>query len=321
MVMYLYADAVFEGGGVKAIGIVGGVCCFEERGYRWKRLAGTSAGALIAALLAADYRGYEIRRLILNTDYKKLIKKGRIGAIPILGNFLEIIIDKGIYDSEIIEWWIKDLLKEKGKLKFKDISIDGESRLKIIASDITRKEILVIPDDLVKYDIDPMEFEIARAVRMSISIPIYFKPLELKYGGSKSLIIDGGILSNFPAWIFDVNGIPRWPTIGFKLVEPSVKYNNEKAYGIVSYTLDIIKTIIEENDARYIKNSDFVRTITIPTLGVKTLDFDILKDRSILLYNSGYKSAQEFLKTWDFKRYISKYRTGHFPTRREMVML
>jgi len=49
----LKADAVFEGGGVKGIGLVGAVAVAEEKGYHWVNVAGTSAGAIVAALLAA----------------------------------------------------------------------------------------------------------------------------------------------------------------------------------------------------------------------------------------------------------------------------
>ncbi len=39
----LGADAVFEGGGVKGIGLVGAVAVAEEKGYRWENVAGASA--------------------------------------------------------------------------------------------------------------------------------------------------------------------------------------------------------------------------------------------------------------------------------------
>ena len=32
--------------------------------------------------------------------------------------------------------------------------------------------------------------------------------------------MDGGILSNFPIWLFDSKGEPDWPTFGLKLIEP-----------------------------------------------------------------------------------------------------
>lgn len=53
---FLVADAVFEGGGVKGIGLVGAIAVAEEKGYRWVNVAGTSAGAIVAALLAAAVR-------------------------------------------------------------------------------------------------------------------------------------------------------------------------------------------------------------------------------------------------------------------------
>ena len=49
----LVADLALEGGGVKGIGIVGAVSVLAEAGYRFARVAGTSAGAIAAALIAA----------------------------------------------------------------------------------------------------------------------------------------------------------------------------------------------------------------------------------------------------------------------------
>ena len=46
----LMADVVFEGGGVKGIGLVGAVAIADERGYQWVNIAGNSAGAIVAAL-------------------------------------------------------------------------------------------------------------------------------------------------------------------------------------------------------------------------------------------------------------------------------
>ena len=53
-------DAVFEGGGVRGIGLVGAVYQMERSGYTFGNVAGSSAGAIIASLLAAGYTGEEI---------------------------------------------------------------------------------------------------------------------------------------------------------------------------------------------------------------------------------------------------------------------
>ena len=47
------ADLVLSGGGVLGIGHVGVASVLEERGYRFRRIAGTSAGAIVGSLLAA----------------------------------------------------------------------------------------------------------------------------------------------------------------------------------------------------------------------------------------------------------------------------
>ena len=49
----MFADLVLEGGGVKGIALVGAISVLEERGYQFRRVAGTSAGAIVGALVAA----------------------------------------------------------------------------------------------------------------------------------------------------------------------------------------------------------------------------------------------------------------------------
>lgn len=68
-------DGVFEGGGVRGIAHVGAICALNERGYSFERVAGTSAGAIIAALLAAGYSCTELKDIISTLDYYQFTKK------------------------------------------------------------------------------------------------------------------------------------------------------------------------------------------------------------------------------------------------------
>ena len=54
-------DLVFEGGGAKGVVFIGAIKVFEEKGFKARRLVGTSAGAITATLLAAGYSAKEIR--------------------------------------------------------------------------------------------------------------------------------------------------------------------------------------------------------------------------------------------------------------------
>ncbi|AND84789.1 patatin-like phospholipase family protein [Clostridium tyrobutyricum] len=300
-------DVVFEGGGVKGIGLIGAICCFEDYGYEFNMLAGTSAGSIIAALLAVGYTGRELKSIMLELDYNMFFKKKSLYHMNIIKKSINLFKDKGIYSGDQFENYINKLILKKGKSTFKDIEIEGVSPLKIIASDVTEKNILILPDDLIKYGINPMDFEISKAIRMSISIPFYFKPVKFYHNGGCSYVVDGGILSNFPIWIFDTDIKPVRPTIGFKLVDVNKKYTSSPRMDFISYLFDIIGTMIDKNEEIYVKDKDAVRTVFIPTLGVKTTDFNISKDMKIKLFNSGYKSAKKFLKFWNFDKYIRKY--------------
>lgn len=305
----LKADVVFEGGGVKGIGLVGALCSLENKGYVWQRAAGTSAGSIVAALVAVGYTASELKKILFDINFNSFIDEKGLQSLPFAGKTLSLMFYKGIYSGDKIEQWITKYLEKKGKLKFKDVSTNGKSRLKIVAADITKKDLLVLPDDLIKYDIDPMEFEIAKAVRMSISIPFYFKPVKFKYKEEMSYIVDGGVLSNFPIWLFDVSGRPRWPTFGFKLVEPQSLNKGSGKRDIVSFTFDIIDTMLDKNEEIYIKNKNFVRTIPIPSSVIKVTQFNISDSKRLELFNAGYNAGEKFIKQWDFDRYINQFRS------------
>ena len=303
----MIANAVFEGGGMKGIGLIGAVCCFEKMGYKWNKFAGTSAGAVIASLLAVGYSGEELKNIAMNLDRDVFFKKKWIREFSLIKKSFTLFKDKGIYSSDAVKKYIGELIAKKGKRTFGDISVDEKSPLKIVASDITKKRMIILPDDLKEYGIDPMKFEIAEAVRMSISIPLYFKPVKFYYKGECSYIVDGGILSNFPIWIFDTEEVPEFPTIGFKLAEDDVNYGESKKMDFISYLFDIFGTMIDKNEEVYVKDKYAVRTVFIPTLGVRSTEFNISSKMRMKLFQSGYSSAERFLHLWDFNNYIRDY--------------
>src|SRR3954453_13731963 len=80
-----YVDLVFEGGGVKGIAMVGALSVLEEHGYKPQNVAGTSAGAIVATLLAAGYTAAELRDLISNQDFSEFMDTNWVGHIPMAG--------------------------------------------------------------------------------------------------------------------------------------------------------------------------------------------------------------------------------------------
>jgi NTE family protein len=315
----LKADAVFEGGGVKGIGLVGAVAVAEEKGYHWVNVAGASAGAIVASLLAAGYTAQELKEVIQELDYQRFKDASSLDKIPVLGPLTSLILEKGIYEGKFFENWIRGLLRQKNVETFEDLLLQDyrnddryRFKLRVIASDITSGRLLVLPQDITEFGVRPEDLNIAFAVRMSMSIPFFYEPVVLKdlKTNQSHFIVDGGLLSNFPVWLFDSEGaVPEWPTIGFKLVEPDEGTPNN-IRGPISLLSALFSTMMEAHDARYIKDENFIRTIPIPTLGVKTTEFDLSKEKSEVLYQSGREAAEKFFDTWNFTDYVEKYRKG-----------
>jgi NTE family protein len=298
------ADGVFEGGGVKGIGLVGALSVVEASGYEWANLAGTSAGAIVAALTAAGYKAAELRTIIGNLDYTRFKDTGAVDRIPLFGPLISLLAEKGVFEGDYLKNWIAGLLAAKGIHAFGDLKDAKEKdpryryKLNVITSDITNGRLVVLPQALPKYSLEADRFPVAEAVRMSMSIPFFFEPVKL----SNSYFVDGGILSNFPIWLFDVKGKPEWPTFGFKLIEP----DEGQPYAIrtpIDFAKAIMTTMMEAHDKMHVEDEDFKRTIAIPTLGVRTTEFDVSPERREALYQSGVQAAETFLKKWNFSKY------------------
>ncbi len=295
-------DAVFEGGGVRGIAFIGAIQAMEEENVEWERLAGTSAGAVIAALLASGYKSYEIRDQLSDIDFSKLRGRTILNRLPVVGTFLALMVHLGIYKNDYLETWLDSLLAEKGIKTFADLP---EGKLKIIASDISNGQMLILPDDLGRYRMTPADLKVSTAVMMSTSLPFFFRPVIWKSKDrNKSYILDGGLLSNFPIWIFDTDN-PRFPTFGFHFVKNEVNINAVIPTPIHLFK-NIFKTMLQAHDLRYMNEGTIERTIQIPTGDISATDFELNEDEIDFLYKSGYTSTKEFLSKWDFEQYKIK---------------
>lgn len=327
-------DLVMEGGGVKGIGLVGALAALDEHGFQVQNVAGTSAGAITAALVAARYSVAELRKILIELDFESFKDETWQDRIPVVGRFLSVLGGKGMYKGQHLLGWIGELLEAKGVRTFADLvdpkyadEPDYRYRLQVIATDITAHELLLLPRDAARFGIDPDDLSVAEAVRMSMSIPIFFEPWRWRSqaDGREHLIVDGGVLSNFPVWIFDSEGEPPWPTFGLMLVEPDPKAEpgaNLPPAGdtsIATYLKDLASTMLEAHDRMYLQNDSFVRTIPIPTLAVRTTEFDLSKKRAEALYESGHAAAEQFLASWKFDDYKATFRVGARPTRRQAI--
>jgi NTE family protein len=298
------ADGVFSGGGIKGLAFAGALAAAEEAGYnRWSALAGTSAGAITAMALAVGYDASALRGLF-SFDFSRIDDRGGPFGLGVIENYFHHGITRGKALSE----WIEELLRDAPAPARTFGELGG--RLKVVGSDLVHARMVVFPDDVGKYadehgrPFEPDEFPIATAVRISAGFPGYFPPVQLRDGatGTDGALVDGGVTSGFPVFLFD-RPQPKRPTWAFRLYggSPPDKKPSHPIEGPlwpVAMLGDVIDTAINARDdfeLKYFGN----RVIAIPTGGVSTLNFSLTEAEKARLYDAGYKAAKEFFVSPD----------------------
>jgi NTE family protein len=319
---------------VKGIALIGAAEVVEQAGYVFHNLAGTSAGAIVAALLAAGYSAAELKPILMELDFTAFMDTSLVGKVPLVGPEYEMIRHWGFYKGDYFLDLMRRLLSKKlgkDRVTFRDLMVPGSEedryrfKVHVIASDISRGRMLILPDDIRVYGIEPEDLEVALAVRMSMSIPYFFEPMmEKNTQGEPCYIVDGGLLSNFPIELFDTPppAQPEWPTFGFTLVPPKSLRSPDGAishhiHGPATMLWAMFSTATEAHDAYYMSQPDVAaRTIRIDNLGISPIAFDLSPDQKEQLHQSGQAGARAFLETWDFEQYKAKFRSGRPDVRR-----
>lgn len=306
------ADLVCEGGGVRGIGLVGAVDALDQAGYRFPRVAGSSAGAIVASLVAAlQVAGEPISRLadiMRSIDYRKFLDRNLIGRVPLIGGALSLLTSDGVYRGAYLEQLLAGLLGDLGVRTFGDLRTGEQPEqfawsLVVTASDLSRRRLVRIPWDLSTYGIDPDDFSVARAVHASSAIPYVFEPVRV----AGATWVDGGLLSDFPVQLFDrPDGQPRWPTFGIRLsARPGIPPTHP-VHGPVSLGLAAIETLVSNQDNAYIDDPCTVRrTVFVAADEVSPIDFDITVQQREALYRRGLQAGEQFLQTWNYADYLA----------------
>lgn len=252
-------DLVLAGGGVKGIAHVGAVKALHDLGYdEHPRIAGTSVGAIIGALLAHhrtpcqiwdDLYGDAMAKV---PDDRMLDIPGitwatkitghpvRLPAIGPLGALWGLRQDLGARPGEEVSKWLRGVFEQAGITTFGELR-QRERRgkdsppLVIMATDLVLGRLVQFPRDYeAVYGLNPDAQPVFDAVRASMSIPLYFDPYAIDPVGetargkadlAKSRFVDGGVLANFAVDVLDrqdsETGMPkppRWPTFGITLL-------------------------------------------------------------------------------------------------------
>ena len=337
---YIFKNLVFEGGGTRGIAYLGAMEVLKRKGIlkNIKRIGGTSAGAINALLLGLNYSNDELKEILMDLDFKKFLDDSP-GFIRDIGRLKSKF---GWYKGDRFHNWIKDRIKKKTgnpNSTFKEIyDMKKEHKFKDIY--FIGANISTGFAEVYSYEDRPL-MKVADAVRISMSIPLFFAAIRKNEG---DVCVDGGLINNYPIKLFDrekyvslnrrktkyyekYNKILRKiyqeknllvynkETLGFRLdsaKEIAVFRNHKepdhkKIKDLFDYAFCLISTIRNIESSMHLHSDDWKRTIYIDTLGVNTFDFNINKTNKLKLVKSGKDCTEKYFVWYDrLKRLVNK---------------
>jgi NTE family protein len=306
------ADLVLEGGGVKGIGLLGAVLELADAGYTFPRVAGTSAGAIVAALVTGYQRAgrdlHELEDVLRRVDYKRFAGGPWLQRVTgRFGDAAALLLRNGAHSGGYLADFLGPELERVGVTTFADLAIDDAGgslaphqrySLVVHASDLSRRVLVRLPWDYEQYGMVADEQRVVDAVRASMSIPFYFRPVHVPTESGVATWVDGGLLSNFPITVFDrTDGTrPRWPTWGVKLSGEPAEIDDREINGAVGLAVTCLKTLTSDwNRYRLTAEGVNQRTIHVSTDGVAATDFGIDEPTQRRLFESGREAGRRFL--------------------------
>jgi len=253
-----------------------------------------------------------------------------------------ILDDFGLNPGAKFEAWIEGILADFGITSTENLlakfkipsyirlrenstqSIEGlTARLAIVAADITTETKIIFPEMRSLYWHNSEQINPARYVRASMAIPLFFKPVRItdlpkgsaalknwfdlvKYKGEipdEVLLVDGGIMSNFPIGLLHRQGIPRNPTFGVRLGARRSEYNQTD--GIFAYMKAIFNATRHVHDFDFIlRNKDYQKVIEhIDTGHHNWLNFEMTDADQKDLFLRGATAAANFLTKFNWEEY------------------
>ncbi|MFI5364161.1 MAG: patatin-like phospholipase family protein [Candidatus Binatia bacterium] len=357
----LKAFGIFEGGGAKGLAHVGALKAAEEHGVKFVGVAGASAGAIIASLVAAGYTADELYNIDKQvaprgafdldfldklgrdtwTQFDTLKRRGMrlarrsnvfwlwavAGPWFYLRNrrvLKKVAAARGMFNTDELVTWLNKLLAERvhpsgafGTVMFGDLPIP----LKVVGTDLTNQKIKTFSKPggglVDQAQTGKEDKSVAYAVAASISIPLFFRPLE--FDGME--LVDGGLLSNFPAWLFDDERQregPFTPTFGFKLVSrnipdgpPRTRWGRLKRWvqgrwtrgagsdrpqeeaQMTGFLRRLVRVTLAGDEVLETRQIESLFIVPL-TVSVGTLDFELTRQKKDDLYREGRDSARTF---------------------------
>lgn len=274
-----------EGGGVLGVAYAGLAKSIQSRGmtHQLTHFAGTSAGAMVAALMACRVPPQDLESFLLSVDFTKL----QDGGWCMLSDAYRLWSEYGWYHGDAIRKIYGDFLEKSvgdRHITYRDVHQRFGTTLVTTATELRDgKTIFYSPATTP-------DVEILDGVHRSSSIPIMYCPIRT---GSQC-IVDGGVIDNYPIRaLYDY--LPPDQVFGAKF-----KGNDAGKSAPVESLSDYVKRLYdllhEQTLKLHVKDDDWKRTILIAHDGVSPTDFGITAAQRHDLIGFGQKQTDAFLE-------------------------
>ena len=321
---------------MKGIAYVGALEVLQEEGIlqNVKRVAGTSAGAMMAVLVGLRYTADEVKEILWDLNFKKFMDS----SFGIVRDTKRLLEEFGWYKGDYFRNLMADLIKRKtgnGEITFNQLADMNKFRkIYLVGANLSTGT-----SETFCHGDDYGGMKIADAARISMSIPLFFASVKEK-GQENQFYVDGGLLDNYSIKTFDreifvddkIRNIRRTDyydiinkkkslkpqlegnqyiynkeTLGFRLdaKEDISMYLNHKPTirnkitSFFTYSKALVTTLIDFQDNVHLHSDDWQRTIYIDTLGVRAIDFDISDIKKQKLVESGRQYTEEYLNWYN----------------------
>lgn len=317
-----YRNLVMEGAGVKGFAYAGALQVLDSMGILKdiQRVAGTSVGAMQGALLAVGYTSAEIIELTAHIPLKQFNDGGWLLA----GGISRLRNQYGWYKGEKIAKWMEELIAAKtgnGQITFAELHAQraekGYKELYITGTDLTYQMLRVFSHE------NYPQMRICDAVRISLSIPLYYRAVLMDDSGRVykkptdrllHVMVDGGVLSNYPIFLFDSaryvmdQHVPIQPgfenpeTLGLLMEMPEQIQHNAQQPGVYPFPIynmnDYLKavyhTLIDKPNPEVTHPNSMHRTIAINNMNLSGRVRRLPKKTIAALAENGRESARRF---------------------------
>lgn len=285
-----YRNLVLEGGGVKGAAYAGALLVLDANGLLRpiERVAGTSAGAITALLVALGYSAREVMQILLDLDFSRFRDGKELADVDRL--FTRFGWYKGDFALCLFECWVEQKSGDRrttfGQLARlrRERPAAGFRELHVFGTDVNAHR-------WVEFSAATQpEVALADAARISMSIPLFFAAREFQ----GHVFVDGGVLINYPIRAFD-GETANEGTLGLHLGTQPIP---SEVRGFVSYTEETFATLLDSQvDDLCATPGDVRRSIFIDPLGIKATDFGITPKQKCALVREGVKSTDAYLRS------------------------